>query len=98
LRNKWKEIAYIFFLKKKRFNVEKMSSNAADQPEQPEAAATATATATTTTTSLSVVDDELAALSARLSAPDAILEEATLDSDVRQFVAHGGEPEVKQNY
>jgi negative elongation factor C/D len=38
------------------------------------------------------VDDELALLSTRLSAPDAILEESTLDTDVRQFVAHGGEP------
>jgi hypothetical protein len=38
--------------------------------------------------------DELALVSARLSAPDAILEEATLDADVRNFVAQGGDPEV----
>ena len=38
--------------------------------------------------------EQLTAIRERLRATDAILEEATLDSDVRQFVALGGEPEV----
>jgi hypothetical protein len=49
-----------------------------------------------TAESTTAAADELALLSTRLSAPDAILEEATLDADVRNFVAQGGDPAVRR--